>query len=131
MAKPNLWYNKRLRNFANENRKDMTKAETCLWKYVLSAKKMKGYQFRRQRPVLNYIVDFMCKELMLIIEVDGLTHQWEEIVKNDKIREEALKEIGFTVLRFDDDDVLTQINRVIEVIEDYILNFENNAIHPL
>jgi very-short-patch-repair endonuclease len=131
MTESNLWYNKRLRNFANENRKDMTKAEACLWKYVLSARKMKGYSFRRQRPVLNYIADFMCKELMLIIEVDGLTHQWEEVAETDKIREEALKKIGFTVLRFDDDDVLTQINRVREVIEDFILDFENNSINPL
>ncbi len=131
MANDNLCYNKHLRSFANENRKNMTKAEACLWKYVLSTRKMKGYSFRRQRPVLHYIADFMCKELMLIIEVDGLTHQWEEVAKNDKIREEALKEIGFTVLRFDDDDVLTQINHVIEVIEDYILDFEKNPIHPL
>ncbi|WP_411272792.1 endonuclease domain-containing protein, partial [Daejeonella sp.] len=71
----NLWYNKRLRRFAHENRSDMTKAEACLWKYVLSGRRMGGYQFRRQRPVLNYIADFMCKELMLIVEVDGITYQ--------------------------------------------------------
>jgi len=131
MTNMNLWYDKHLRNFANKNRKNMTKAEACLWKYVLSTGKMKGYSFRRQRPVLHYIADFMCKELMLIIEVDGLTHQWEEVAKNDKIREEALKKIGFTVLRFDDDVVLTQINRVIEVIEDYIHGFEENSVYPL
>lgn len=131
MTNMNLWYDKHLRNFANKNRKNMTKAEACLWKYVLSTGKMKGYSFRRQRPVLHYIADFMCKELMLIIEVDGLTHQWEEVAKNDKIREEALKKIGFTVLRFDDDVVLTQINRVMEVIEDYIHGFEENSVHPL
>jgi very-short-patch-repair endonuclease len=65
----NLWYyTGRLRRFANENRKDMTKAEACLWKYVLSKRQMLRYQFRRQRPVLNSIADFMCKELMLIID---------------------------------------------------------------
>ena len=57
----------------------MTKAEACLWKYVLRAGKMKSFQFRRQRPVLNYIADFMCKELMLIIEVDGITDSWEDV----------------------------------------------------
>ena len=45
----------------------MTKAEACLWKYVLGSRQMKGYQFRRQRPVLNYIADFMCKELLLAV----------------------------------------------------------------
>ena len=59
----------------------MTKAEACLWKYVLKARQLKGFQFRRQRPVLNYIADFMCKELMLIIEVDGITHHDEEAIK--------------------------------------------------
>jgi very-short-patch-repair endonuclease len=64
----NLWhYNKDLQAFANQNRKKMTKAESCLWKYVLSKRQMRGYQFGRQRPVLNYIADFMCKELKLII----------------------------------------------------------------
>ena len=120
----NFKYNKNLRRFAHENRADMTKAEACLWKYVLGRRRMCGYQFRRQRPVLNYIADFMCKELMLIIEVDGITHQWEEAAFSDKIREEALKEMGFTVLRFEDDDVLTGINGVYYQIEDFIKDFE-------
>ena len=75
-AKSNLYaYNKDLKGLAKANRSTMTNAEACLWKYVLAARQMKGYQFRRQIPVLNYIADFMCKELMLIIEVDGITHQ--------------------------------------------------------
>jgi len=70
--KNNLWhYNHTLKHFANTNRKDMTKAEACIWKYLLSGKQMMDFSFRRQRPVLNFIADFMCKELMLIIEVDG------------------------------------------------------------
>ena len=64
-------YNKCLQPFANKLRKEMTKSEACLWKYVLRARQMKGYQFRRQRPVLDFIADFMCKELRLVIEVDG------------------------------------------------------------
>ena len=127
----NLWYNKNIQSFAHQNRTQMTKAEACLWKYALSGRKMHGYQFRRQRPVLNYIADFMCKELMLIIEVDGLTHQWEEVAENDKIREEALIGIGFSVLRFNDNDVLKHINDVVEGIEDYIRNFKLVTIHPL
>ena len=64
-------YNKNLQPFANQLRKEMTKAEACLWKYILKAKQLKGYQFRRQRPVLNYIADFICMELMLLIVPAG------------------------------------------------------------
>ena len=66
-------YNSRLQPFANDLRHRMTKAEACLWKYALRAGIRKSYGFRRQRPVLNFIADFMCKELMLIIEVDGVS----------------------------------------------------------
>ena len=90
----NHLYNKNLQSNANRLRKEMTKAEACLWKYVLRAGTMKGFQFRRQRPVLNYIADFMCKELMLVVEVDGSIHQLEEIIKTDGVRQKALEEAG-------------------------------------
>ena len=116
----NHYYNKNLQPNANRLRKEMTKAEACLWKYVLRAGKMKGFQFRRQRPVLNYIADFMCKELMLVIEVDGITHQWEEVIKKDEIRQKALEEAGFTVLRFSDEEVLNNIQSVHSYLEDWV-----------
>ncbi|SDM84707.1 Very-short-patch-repair endonuclease [Daejeonella rubra] len=129
-ASKNLWhYNKDLQQFANQNRKEMTKAEACLWKYVLSKRQLRGYLFRTQRPVLNFIADFMCKELMLIIEVDGLTHHWEEVALNDFQREEALRKVGFTVLRFDDGDILVHIDDVFYRINEFIEEFEKN--HPL
>ncbi len=109
----------------------MTKAEACLWKFVIGKRQMRGYQFRRQRPVLNYIADFMCIELMLIIEVDGLTHQWDEVVARDIIRQQNLESIGFTVIRFDDEEVLTQINQVVHKIEEYIDYFNMIKNHPL
>ena len=77
---------------------------------------MKGYQFRRQRPVLNYIADFMCKELKLIIEVDGSTHQWEETAAKDLKKAKDLIEAGFKVLRFTDEEVLRHIESVGESI---------------
>jgi very-short-patch-repair endonuclease len=129
--KQNLYgYNKKLQPLANKLRKEMTKAEACLWKYVLRAKGMKGYQFRRERPVLNYIADFMCMDLKLIIEVDGLTHQWEETVTKDKRKDADLKEAGFTVLRFTDHEVLTQMPRVKQTIENTIEAIEKYN-HPL
>jgi very-short-patch-repair endonuclease len=116
----NHFYNKNLQPNANRLRKEMTKAEACLWKYVLRAKKMKGFQFRRQRPVLVYIADFMCKELMLVVEVDGSIHQQEEVMKYDVIRQKALEEAGFTVLRFTNEEVLENINAVYNYLEDWI-----------
>ena len=116
----NHFYNKNLQPNANFLRKGMTKAEACLWKYVLRAGKMKGYGFRRQRPVLNYIADFMCKELMLIVEVDGSIHELEEVKKNDEQRQKALEEAGFTVLRFTNNEVLTNIQWVYSCLEEWI-----------
>lgn len=120
MTGRNHFYNKNLQPFANRLRKEMTKAEACLWKYVLRAGKMKGYGFRRQRPVLKYIADFMCKELMLIIEVDGSIHELEEVRKNDTERQKALEEAGFTVLRFTNEEVLTNIQWVHSYLEEWI-----------
>ena len=113
-------YNTRLQPFANSLRKNMTKAEACLWKYALKAKQMKGYQFRRQRPVINYIADFMCKELMLVIEVDGLSHQDEKVILKDERKQAALEAAGFIVLRFNDHEVLNDMRGVISFLEDWI-----------
>lgn len=83
-------YNTNLQPFANKLRKRMTKAEACLWKYALRASQMKGYGFRCQRPVLNYIADFMCQELFLIIEVDGITHQDERVIETHIMPQQQL-----------------------------------------
>jgi len=123
-------YNTNLQPFANQLRKRMTKAEACLWKYALRASKMKGYGFRRQRPVLNYIADFMCKELFLIVEVDGITHQDESVLANDKLRQARLEAAGFTVLRFTDDEVLKNMKGVIRILEDWIEKYEARKSAP-
>ena len=120
----NNYYNKKLGNRANSLRKDMTKSEVCLWKYVLSSGQMKKYVFRRQRPVLNYIADFYCQPLKLIIEVDGITHHDAHSVKYDRKREDQLINAGFKVLRFSAADVLRRISIVREVIEDWISDCE-------
>ena len=107
----------------------MTKSEACLWKYALKARKMKGYQFRRQRPVLNYIADFMCKELNLIIELDGVTHHSEEAALKDENRTRTLEKHGFKVIRFADEEVLNNMQGVIWQIENAIDEIEK--LHPL
>lgn len=124
-------YNENLQPFANRLRKEMTKAEVCLWKYALRAGMRKGYGFRRQRPVLEFIADFMCLELKLVIEVDGITHTWGDTVEKDKRKEDRLREAGFHILRFDDDEVLKNINRVVEAIDLKIEEIERNEALPL
>ncbi|MBP7766488.1 MAG: DUF559 domain-containing protein [Syntrophaceae bacterium] len=119
-------YNKSLQPFANKLRKEMTKAEACLWKYVLRAGQMKGYSFRRQRTVLKYIADFMCKELHLVIEVDGITHDAKQA--QDRRKTEELERAGFLVLRFTDEEVLTNIGGITSKIERTIGEIEKTSV---
>lgn len=118
--KSNHRYNPKLQQYAHENREAMTKAEVCMWKYALSKKQMLGYQFRRQRPIENYIVDFVCLPLKLIIEVDGYSHQIPENEVKDRIRQERLIALGYTVVRYKDEAVLRHINTVRENIEGWV-----------
>jgi len=113
-------YNPNLRQKANHLRSNMTKAECCLWKYVLRAKTLKGYGFRRQRPILNFIADFICFELKLIIEVDGVTHHDEKVIRKDRIKDKVLQENGFTILRFTDAEILGNITSVTKILMNWI-----------
>lgn len=123
----NCGYNKKLKSLAGNLRQNMTKSEACLWKYALKAKQLNGYQFRRQRPVLNYIADFMCKELMLIIEIDGITHDTEASLNKDKVREEELSRAGFKVIRFTDEEVLKNMASVVVAIEEEVKRIEKST----
>ncbi len=123
-----LLYNKKLQPSAHELRYTMTKAEACLWKYALRAKQMNGYSFNRQRPALNYIVDFMCKKLKLVIEVDGYTHLLDDTIKKDEKKQRDLENAGFKVLRFSDNEVLKGIENVKRAIEQAIEELEEKNI---
>lgn len=112
----NNHYNKNLKSFAREHRNEGTRAEIRLWKEVLSRKQMLGFQFLRQRPIDRFIADFFCKELKLVIEVDGYTHHFEETHEKDLIKERRLLELGYTTIRFKDEEVLNEIERVKEII---------------
>jgi very-short-patch-repair endonuclease len=124
----NTNYNSKNQPFAHQMRQEMTKAEACLWKYALKAGKMKGYTFRHQRPVLDFIVDFICIPLRLIIEVDGYSHFLDEVILKDKIKEKALKESGYEVIRFTDTQVLKDIQNVITEIENNIVELERQDV---
>jgi len=64
---------------------------------------MLGFPFLRQRPIGNFIADFYCKELKFVIETDGLSHQFEEVIKKDKEKDAYFLSLGISVLRFNDD----------------------------
>ncbi len=113
-------YNKELRPLAQQLRNNSTAAEIRLWCEVLRKGQLLGYSFLRQRPVDGYIADFLCKQLKLVIEVDGVTHEWEENVQRDEQKDKRLQELGFTVLRFTDQQVKDQLNRVRELLVEWI-----------
>ncbi len=119
----NSWYNKNLKNLSTKNRNKATKGEACLWKYALS-KKQTGYTFKRQRPVLNFIADFMCQELSLIIEVDGSSHNKLEVQIKDMKRQKRLVNVGFKILRFTDEEVLNNMDDVKRFIMEVIVELE-------
>ena len=87
-----------------------------------------GYKFNRQKPLLNYIVDFYCKSLNLVIEVDGVSHDNETSFERDLIRQRKLEKIGLSFLRFDDLEVKRNIVSALRTVEGYIEEFEK--IHP-
>jgi very-short-patch-repair endonuclease len=95
----------------------MTISEVLLWN-ELKNKKMMGFDFDRQRPVGEYIVDFYCKDLLLAIEIDGDSHFYN--YKNDEIRQRELEGLGVRFIRFDDSEVKKNINNVLRVIESWI-----------
>lgn len=126
----NLLYNTGHREFAHDLRYNMTKAEACLCKYVLRAKMMRGYTFNRQRPILNYIADFSCKKLKLVIEVDGYSHSLEKTIEKDRKKQDVLEKAGIIVIRFTDDEVLKGIENVRRAIEYTIEGIEANQETP-
>jgi very-short-patch-repair endonuclease len=130
MTLNNCGYNKKLQPLASSLRKNMTKAESSLWKYVLKGKQLKGYQFRRQRPILQYIADFFCKELMLIVEIDGITHDAEDAIVKDKQREYHLERAGFKIVRFTDEETLTNISGVADHLNKIIEELERSTPYP-
>ena len=112
-------YNSKLKPNARKLRREMTKAEACIWKYLLKGKQT-GYGFRRQRPIGRYIVDFVCLPLKLIIEIDGESHNHTEIAHNDKVRQEVLESLGYKVVRFTDEEILKELSAVGMILESII-----------
>ncbi|BBO18239.1 DNA methylase [Candidatus Brocadia pituitae] len=121
-------YHPKLKELARKLRKKSTKSEIKLWQY-LKSKKMMGYDFHRQKPIDKFIADFFCNKLKLAIELDGYTHTFEEIAEKDAVKQGKLKELGITVLKLCDEDVMKNTEGVLQVIRRFIENYENQNLH--
>jgi len=97
----------------------MTDAEKLLWS-KLRSKQILGLQFYRQKPILNYIVDFYCPAANLVIECDGSQHFTDDGLEADRVRDKALAQLGLKVLRFDNGQVMGQINDAVDRIYQFI-----------
>ena len=117
----NIPYNKNLKEFSRTLRNNSTLSEVLLWEY-LRAGKIKGYKFNRQKPLLSYIVDFYCKSINLVIEIDGDSHNHKYLA--DKKRQKELESYGLSFLRFDDLEIKNDINNVLRTIQEWVNDFE-------
>ena len=103
----------KITGIARRLRTDQTDAETVLWNRIRN-RQIDGHKFVRQQPIGNYVCDFVCRERLLIIEVDGGQHNESAA---DAIRDRRLNEAGYRVLRFWNNDVLGNIDGVLEMIQ--------------
>mgnify|MGYP002277152723 CR=1 FL=1 len=114
----------RLTGIARELRANSTDAELLLWKHLRN-RQLGGYKFRRQLPVGSAIADFLCIDAMLIVELDGGQHA--DQFAADSVRTARLEAAGYKVIRFWNDQVLTQTE---EVLAEILRNLEGNSPHP-
>ena len=112
-ARPETWG--RARDAARENRKQPTAAEAALWD-ILRSRRTSGLKFRRQHAIGPYLTDFYCAAANLVIEVDGPIHEKQE--ENDALRTAFFEAKGLRVLRFTNEEVLSNPAGVYETIDD-------------
>ena len=110
-----LSYNKKLKVYSRQLRKNMTDAERLLWS-KLRRKQLKCFQFYRQKIIGSYIVDFYCPKAKLIVELDGSQHYDMKGIIKDRIRDNYMKNLGMKVLRFSDKEIFENCRGVIERI---------------
>jgi very-short-patch-repair endonuclease len=110
-------YDAKLRQLSRKLRNRSTLSEVLLWNQ-LKQRKLRGYQFMRQKPIHHSIVDFYCSKLQLVIEIDGDSHRNQ--FQDDLKRQQELESMGLHVLRFQDRDVKTDMVNVLRVIENWI-----------
>jgi imidazole glycerol-phosphate synthase subunit HisF len=100
---------------AKQLRKEMTAAEQLLWQLLKMERK--GLKFRRQHAIGIYVADFYCHKAKLVIELDGSIHDNPEVAERDVIREQDLKEWGYTIIRFNNKEVFDNVESVVNRIK--------------
>jgi very-short-patch-repair endonuclease len=108
----------KLKEFASENRKNPTQAESILWN-LLKGKQL-GVSFRRQHVIDQFIADFVCLSHHLVIEIDGGYHQLPEQQISDQERTQRLKELGMKVIRFTNEEIIGNTDMVINQIKNVL-----------
>jgi len=98
-------------------------AEDRIWAR-LRAGRLDGHKFRRQHPIGPYVVDFACDRLRLVIEVDGDVHSREDVRLKDARRQEVIEGLGWAVMRFTNDEVLLEVERLSEAVRGHVRALE-------
>lgn len=105
---------------ARELRNNVTHAEMLMWGYLRT--RPLGFKFRRQHPFYNFIADFYCHALQLIIEIDGSIHNEPDVKIHDEQREKIIHSLGLQVMRFSNHDILYKLGHVMKTIKKFIHN---------
>jgi very-short-patch-repair endonuclease len=122
-------YNPKLKELARDLRNNSTLGEVILWK-KLKGKQLYGYDFHRQKPLLEYIVDFYCAELNLVIEIDGKYHEQENFYSKDVLRQKNMEQYDLHFLRFTEKEIRTQLLNVLGAIELYVEEYKKHTPNP-
>ncbi|SMO67577.1 endonuclease domain-containing protein [Gracilimonas mengyeensis] len=117
-----LPYNRKLKRLARQLRKNSTLSEVLLWEQIKD--KALGVEFHRQVPILDYIVDFYCHELMMAIEIDGISHNTPEKFSEDQVRQTRIEALGVTFARVGDVDVKQNMHNVLTYLEGFVRRLE-------
>lgn len=122
-------YNRHLKLLARELRNDCTKPEFILWQYLKGRFEGK-YDFHRQKPLGNYIADFFCYELKLVIELDGEYHNSISVREKDQKKECCMNNYGLNVLRFTNEEIYGNLGGCLDLLRDYIHAFKSDDYEP-
>ncbi|WP_303687198.1 endonuclease domain-containing protein [Nonlabens dokdonensis] len=117
MSKKHIHTKKSLEKYRRKLRSNATPAEKYLWSHLRS-KQLDGLRFQRQHAIKNFIVDFYCASLGLIIELDGEVHNHPQAEEKDDHRDKELEALGFTILRFENKMVFENLEHIFEWIRD-------------
>ena len=116
-----------IKNFAKKLRKEQTQPELIIWN-ILRQRRFFNLKFRRQVPFGEYIADFACYEKKIIIELDGSQHLEEKNLLKDRIRTEYLNDIGFTVFRFYNSDILNNLESVLTFLYNELVDSPSSEL---